>query len=208
MEIGAGEPGDITLLIEWDGPVRLPVWPCLAGGDGVASFAPCLSEASALEHVIASRCYHRGFRDGDVGVFSKLLARLLFVRLDGEREAEIDACAEYHKVFVDLVLGDLTVTVADVVDYVEKFYVVETFVGIVQPSVVDGVDDGNGKVDSNAFDMDEYLPCFLVDEVLSTDTFMHGGAGSSRDGRIVRRSVHRSCDKNSKDITGDCKMPK
>ena len=59
--------------------------------------------------------YHGGCGDRDLGVFSNLLADLLFAGVDGKRLGGIDALFEGEKVVVDLLLYGLTVVEFDVV---------------------------------------------------------------------------------------------
>ena len=83
--------------------MRFPVGPCLIGRGGAAPFAPCLSETSALDGVLRGRCDHGFLRDGDVGVLSEFLARLLFACVDRKGETGINAGAKDEEIFVDLV---------------------------------------------------------------------------------------------------------
>ncbi len=83
---------------------------------------------------------HSFVGDGDSGIGGKDLTFLLFPRVNGKGEAQVDAGMEVGHVVVQISLADLGVGVEDVHDKGAEIDGVETFGGVTKNGKVDVVD--------------------------------------------------------------------
>ena len=129
-------------------------------------------------------------RGGDACIGCKVLAVLLFTSVNGERKGRVDAFQKHGHVAIDLVLPDVAIAIADVVDEVMDQHVVETFVGFIEFCVEHGLDGFGDLVDGNASHVLESLPVAEGCLVFSLEALAFGGNGARCDGGVWQWCVH------------------
>ena len=118
----------------------------------------------------------------------------LLSHVDGEREGRVDAFEKNLHVPIDLVLTDMAITVADVIEKVSDENIVEAFVGVVKFGVIDGFNGLGDLVDGDAAHVLEFLPMAEGHLVFGLEALTFGGDCPRGNvgvigGRMARRSV-------------------
>ena len=78
------------------------------------------------------------------------MAILLLSGVDRERKRRVNPLEEGFHVFVDFVLTDVTITVADVIEKVTDKHIVESFIRVVELSIINWFDGLSDLINDNA----------------------------------------------------------
>ena len=108
---------------------------------------------------------HQFVGDRDARVGGEDLTLLLFVSVDGQGEAGVDAGVEFGHVVIQVGLTDLGVRCENVLDKRAEVDAVKSFCWIVEDGVVDVIDAGGKLVASDGQYKPVGCPCFACGDV-------------------------------------------
>ena len=140
---------DVTHFGKCSRTVHLPVCPCVLICWAALPFSPAKRHVAGGKRVLGAGGDHQFVGDWDACVGSKELTFLLFVSVDGQGEARVDASVEVGYVVIQVGLADLGVCSENVLDTRAWVDAVKSFCWIVKDGVVDVIDGGGELVSSD-----------------------------------------------------------
>jgi len=160
-------------------------------------FSPVECHVAAGEWVLGSGGYHQFVGDRDSCVGGKDSALLLFVQVDGQWEARVDADVELGHVVVKVGLADLGVRGQDVLNQRAEVNAIESFCQIIKDGVVDDVNGGGKLVSSDGEDKAVGSPCFSRGNVDGTQFLTLLDVGAVRNNGVCWRFRRWDCERRS-----------